>query len=188
MKRFAAPGLTVVLSFLMVGAGCGQFEAAPENVEARLETVTLLKWKEVDDAIRYIIELDGEKLVRTQRDPAIHVSHQGPFEDIVIRAEGVGSAELGQTELLEARPAERLVIDWDPDVYETPYLGFRAGGSRVAKELSDRPHIIQFDADELDLLLFGEAVDDPDRIVNSPFELERHTVTEHGPYVELPLP
>ena len=188
--RFPKSTSFLSASLLVVGIGCTPADEQLEGVEINLENVTYLEWEDLEGRRRYFVEADGEELTSTNRQVA-YVLYRGPIDDIVVRATEAGDRRgepVTETQVLNAEVVERLVVDWDPEVYETPYLGMRAGGWRAFLELEDRPHIIPEDPDDFELLLFGEAVDRPDAIGNSPFEITRQSVREYGPYVELPLP
>ncbi len=190
MRKKLTTLLILSASLVLIGTGCSPGDRMPEGVDLQLENVVYLEWEDLDGSRRYFVELDGEKLLSTGLRSA-YVQHEGPIDALVVRATEAGDRRGDPAEdvtVLAAERRERLVVDWDPEHYERPYIGMRAGGLRQSYLMEDRPHIITIDPDDLKLLVLGEEVDRPDAIVNSPFEVTRQSVREFGPYVELPLP
>ena len=182
--------LSTTAAFALLLVGCAPSDPMPEGVDMQLENVSYLEWEELDGRREYRVEADGETLLATNLRHG-HVRYNGPLDALRVRATASGDREgesVDEAEILKSEQVERLVLGWDPLVYDQPYLGIRLGGTRLAQGLEAQPHIIPYDIDDIQLLLFGEAIDREDAIVNSPFEIRRNSVREYGPYEELPLP
>lgn len=189
-QRLEAPRLCIALLVLLLAGCTPPTEPMPDGIDMAIENVTYVEWEELDGRREYRVEADGDTLLATILRRG-HVRYDGPLDALVVRATASGDRggeSVDEAEFLKAEHVERLVLAWDPAVHQQPYLGLRVGGTRLAQKLEAQPHIIPYETDEIDLILFGEEVDRDDAIVNAPFDIGRNRVQEYGPYHELPLP
>jgi len=182
--------LSTTAAFALLLVGCTPSDPMPEGVDMQLENVSYLEWEELDGRREYRVEADGETLLATNLRHG-HVRYNGPLDALRVRATASGDREgesVDEAEILKAEHVERLVLTWDTEIYQQPFLGLRLPRSRSSQGLEDQPHIIPVDVEDIELVLFGEEFERDDSIVNSPFEIRRNSVREYGPYEELPLP
>ena len=159
-----------------------------DSVDLKLEPVTLVTWEEIDDAFRYRFTLNDEE-IGTSLGGSRYFAHPGPFDEVVIRGETFDGDDTGQTELISTEDAERLVLRWDEQAFDRPFVGLRTDSSRMAMELTEMPYVIGTDPENIQIMLFGDEADRPNRRQpGAPFEFDGDDILEHGPLIELPLP
>lgn len=195
MKQMKLLALSLFCFTAISGIGTAALAAEKvEGVHLQLETVALATWERVQGAFTYQVEADGVAL-GSQVGGRNYFAHDGPFENVKIRAFSFRGEPVGEPQLkfqsLERH--ERLVLRWDEKASKAPYVGVMSGpdGStkRTTLELKQSPHVIWDEPGTIKRVLFGERVAPKEgRKIHSPFELERGRVIEHGPYIELPLP
>jgi hypothetical protein len=184
---------------LLAGIACSS-EPAAENsifmeeyyaahgVRVALETVHEITWERVEDAFNYVITADGVE-VGSNVGSRNFVIHDGPFQEVIIDAFSFRGDPRGQAELVSREPAERYVIYWDEARFPHPYVGTQAengdGFAQFVQGVVDNPHVVWDQPDRLVTLLFGNGVEDDDRLVPSPFEFQRGPIIEHGPFLTL---
>ena len=174
--------------------------AATDDWEAELSTerVSVLHWERLDDAFRYHIEVDGEEIATAVGDSAaIALDPDTDPDDIRIDSSTMQGEPTGETELRELEGRDALLLRWNEDAMEKPYLGVhikrvdgnRTSQSRSVSELTNHPHVITADPDDIQVMLFGDAVDRDDRRQpGAPFEFDDDEILEHGSHIELELP
>jgi hypothetical protein len=161
---------------------------AAHGVRVALETVHEITWERVEDAFNYVITADGVE-VGSGIGSRNFVIHDGPFQEVTIEAFSFRGDPRGQAELVSMEPAERYVIYWDESRFPDPYVGTQAenddGFPQFVQGVVDNPHIVWDKPDSLVTLLFGNGVEDEDRLVPAPFEFQRGPIIEHGPFLSL---
>ncbi len=167
---------------------------AEAGVQMQLEDVVLVEWQRLDNASRYKFYLGDVKLGRSlgrQRfflhDPEID------WSEVRVDAETFRGDPVGETEVIGTEIHQRLVVRWHEDDFDKPFIGIYArsdtGSSRMIQELIEQPHIIPTEVETIQRILFGEAVDRPDRrLPGAPFAFDNGEVETYGPYQELELP
>ncbi|QOC23260.1 hypothetical protein IC757_03665 [Wenzhouxiangella sp. AB-CW3] len=168
--------------------------AEPE-VHMEVEEVVLVEWREIDEASRYKFYLGDDKLGRSlggrrffAYDPEVD------WDEVRVDAYTFQGDPVGETEVVDTSSEARLVVRWNEENFDSPFIGVYArseggGVSRMVQELREQPHIVTSDVDEVQKVLFGEAVDRPDRRTPfAPFSFENGDIEEFGPYLELEMP
>ena len=168
---------------------------AEAEVQMELETVVLVEWQELDDASRYKFYLGDDKLGRSlggrrffAYDPDVD------WDEVRVDAYTFQGDPVGETKVVDTSSKERLVVRWNEEDFDSPFIGVYArseggGVSRMVQELREQPHVVTADVDEVQRVLFGDAVDRPDRRTPfAPFSFENGDVEDFGPYLELDLP
>ena len=180
--------LATALATLITGIPGAMAADDGHGVSVQMESVQLVSWERLDDAFRYHFERDGEAFA-TSVGGRRYFAGQESFDDVTVRASTFGGDELGTTEILSVEPGERLVLRWNQDGFEKPFVGIRTENSRMLMELTEMPHVIGTDPDQIQVLLFGEAVEQEGRRTKwAPFEFDGSDVVEHGPFINLSLP
>lgn len=115
------------------------------------------------------------------------------WNDVRIDPETFRGSPVGETEVTATEIHQRLVLRWNEDDFDTPFIGIYAlsdtGSSRMVQELIEQPHIIPMEVESVQRVLFGEAVDRPDRrLPGAPFAFDNGEGETYGPYYELELP
>ncbi len=186
-----AAGLAAFCLALILPA---QTISAETGVQMELEDVVLVEWQRLDNASRYKFYLGDVKLGRSlggQRfflhDPEID------WDEVRVDAETFRGDPVGETEVIATSRHQRLVVRWSDDEFDKPFIGIYArsdsGTSRMVQELIEQPHIIPTEVGTIQRILFGEAVDRPDRrLPGAPFAFDNGEVETYGPYQELELP
>ncbi len=200
MKAGFGFGLTKTAALVLLAAtACSAEQAADtiifteehyaaHGVRVALETVHEITWERVEDAFSYVFTADGVE-VGSGIGSRHFVIHDGPFQEVSIEAFSFRGDPMGQAELVSVQPAERYVIYWDESRFPHPYVGTQAenddGFPQFVQGVVDNPHIVWDRPDGLVTLLFGNGVEDEDRLVPAPFEFQRGPIIEHGPFLTL---
>ena len=180
--------LAIALTTLISGISGAMAADDGHGVSVQMEPVQLVTWERVDDAFRYHFERDGEEFATSVGDRR-YFAGQEDFADVSVRATTFGGDALGATQILSVEPGERLVLRWNQDDFDEPFVGIRTDSGRMLMGLKETPHVIGTDPDQIHVLLFGEAVEQEGRRNKwAPFEFDGSEVIEHGPFVELTLP
>ncbi len=168
---------------------------ADSKVQMELEEVVLVEWRELEDATRYEFHHGDVKLGRSLGGARYFSSDvEVDWDEVRVKATTLHGDPVGKTEVVATSSDQRLVVRWDEGEFDTPFLGVHSetetgGVSRMVQELQEQPHVIPSEVDEVRRVLFGEAVDRPDRrLPFAPFSFENGEVESFGPYVDLELP
>lgn len=180
--------LATMLGILTLGLSNATAADQAHGVSVQMEPVQLVSWERLDDAFRYHFERDGEEFATSVGGRRYFVG-QDDFSDVSVRATTFAGDELGATQILSVEPGERLVLRWNQDDFDEPFVGIRTDNGRMLMGLNETPHVIGTDPEQIQVLLFGEAVEqDGRRNKWAPFEFDGSEVIEHGPFIELTLP
>ncbi|MGY6533221.1 hypothetical protein [Glycocaulis sp.] len=171
-----------------------------EDVSITRESFLELSWDHAN-ASRYDVMIDGRRVSGGTSLSYLHTSDTLP-DDLVVEAvrfhgsiSDPNRQEFRESVEFEVNTAERLVITWNPDVYERPYVGFRidveghgplSGWETHLAQF--RPFIIRADPGQVDRVLFGAAVLVSEGRMGAPFDITMGRIESRGDYVELELP
>ncbi|KAA5804773.1 hypothetical protein F1654_01860 [Alkalicaulis satelles] len=175
--------------------------AQPEDdVSLTREAFLELSWDHTE-GWRYEVSVDGLPVSRGTEPSYLHTSDTLPEGLVVeaVRFEGSISdpnrQEFREPVTFETGTTERLVIRWNPDVYERPYIGYRIAvegqGPRSGWQthlIQRRSFIIRADPDTVDRVLFGDAVLVSENRMGAPFDITMGRIERRGDYHELDVP
>jgi hypothetical protein len=200
MRHIALTSSSIWMSVLAVVAFSSLASADDEGVQITRQPFVEISWDSVN-ASRYEVRDGSRRLMAGTR--LSHLLEPGaPIDEIsvhAIRFEGDG-VDVEFTEVQEAIPfeirdAERFVIDWDPDVYERPYIGVRAGYEGPVDErgaqihlAQQRPFRIAPEPDQVEHVVFGAGVENEDGSVSAPFVITAEGFEARGSYRKLETP
>lgn len=167
---------------------------AESSVQIALEDAVMVEWERLEGASRYKFYLGDEKLGRSlggQRlflhDPDID------WKAVRIEAETFRGDPVGETEVIATTVKERLVVRWDQNEFDIPFIGVHIEGDgrsgHMAAEIIEFPYLITAAPETVQRVLFGEAVvREGRRTPGAPFSFDNGEVEGFGPYIELELP
>ncbi|MCC5864434.1 MAG: hypothetical protein JJU31_04905 [Wenzhouxiangella sp.] len=164
------------------------------GVQMELEEVVRVEWRQIDEASRYKFYQGDVKLGRSLGGARFFVHDPDIDWDAVrVDAETFRGDPVGETEVIGTEIHQRLVVRWSEDDFDTPFIGIYArsdtGTSRTTQGLTEQPHVIPTEVESIQRVLFGEAVDRPDRrLPGAPFAFDNGEVESFGPYHDLSLP
>ncbi|MGY6553313.1 MAG: hypothetical protein ACXIUM_02205 [Wenzhouxiangella sp.] len=167
---------------------------AEMSVQMAVEEVVLVEWRRIDEASRYVFHhgdltlggsLGGSRFFVL--DPDID------WDEVRVEATTLRGDPVGETEVIATSIDQRLVVRWNEEAFDSPFIGVYARTedrvSRGIQGLEEQPHVIPTAVDTVQRVLFGEAVDRPDRrLPFAPFSFENGDVESFGPYHDLALP
>jgi hypothetical protein len=171
-----------------------------EGVSVTREPFLEISWEHVN-ASRYDVRIGERPVMGGTRLNYLHDGETVPDDLVVeaVRFEGSISdparQEIREPLEFEVSEVERYVIDWDPDVYDRPYIGFHGGyeGPVTSRGWQThlaqrRPFRIEADPEAVQQVLFGAGVETEDGRMTAPFSLTRSGIEKRGEYRELELP
>ncbi len=174
--------------------------ADDEGVQITREPFVEISWESVN-ASRYEVRAGSRRLMAGTR--LNHLLEPGaPADEIsvhAIRFEGDGVdvefSEVQEAIPFEIRDTERLVIDWDPEVYDRPYIGVRAGYEGPVNERGAQIHLAQQrpfrvapEPDQVEQVVFGDGVENEDGSMSAPFVITSEGFEARGEYRNLETP
>lgn len=163
-------------------------------VQMQLEEVVRVEWRQLDEASRYKFYWNDNKLGRSFGGARFFVSDPIiDWHEVRVDAETFGGDPVGTTEVISSQIDQRLVVRWNEDKFDRPFIGLHTRGDgsfgQVIMELTQHPHIISARVESIQRVLFGDVVDRPDlRRRSAPFTFNNGEVESFGPYHELTLP
>lgn len=167
-----------------------EVDQIPEtDAEVKVEPVIRAEWEEIDDAFRYVFELDGDE-IGTAVGGSRYFAGVDSLDALQIRGETMDGDDAGETELVSTEDDERLVLRWNEEAFDEPFLGrLTTGGGTLVLGLQEMPHVMGAAPDDVELVVLGEKMEQGGSVISAPFEFDDDSeLVEHGPFVEVALP
>ncbi len=167
---------------------------AESSVQIALEDAVMVEWERLEGASRYRFYLADEELGRSLGGQRLFL--QDPdidWSEVRIAAETFRGDPVGETEVIATTVKQRLVVRWDQDEFDIPFIGVQISGDgrsgHMAAEIIEFPYLITAEPESVQRVLFGEAVvREGRRTPGAPFTFDDGEVESFGPYIELEVP
>ena len=182
----AAMGLALALS--------SPDSRAESSVQLALEDVVRVEWRRLDNASRYAFHHGDRKLGSSLGNARFFVLDPAvDWSEVHVEAQTLRGEPVGETEIVDTRNDQRLVVRWNETEFDTPFLGVYVRTDtrtqRGVQGLREQPHVIPAEPESVQRVLFGEAVDRPDRRQPfAPFSFDNGEVERFGPFEDLDVP